>query len=223
MKDRQKSFYPAFCFLAAFFLWTIAVKFVDVQNIGPQNSTVGFAALNGAFHRLTGVNMALYAITDWLGLVPLGFVMTFGLQGLVQWIRRKKLSRVDPDLRLLGVYYLVVLAIFLLFERVVINYRPILINNVLEPSYPSSTTMLVLCVMPTVLMQLHRRASNTIWRHIATYMIVAFSAFMVIGRLLSGVHWLTDIIGGILLSTGLMLSYKSIRKYHRCSGSWHGK
>lgn len=97
-----------------------------------------------------------------------------------------------------------------LFEVFAINYRPVLIEGYLEASYPSSTTMLVMCVMPTAIMQFHTRIKTEWLRKIFTYVIIAFTAFMVIGRLVSGVHWFTDIIGGALLSTGLVMLYYSV-------------
>ena len=107
----------------------------------------------------------------------------------------------------LGVFYIVVIAVYLLFECVVINYRPVLINGVLEASYPSSTTMLVMTVMPTALMQWNQRIKTTVLRRSVLVATVAFIAFMVIGRLLSGVHWVTDILGGAMLSISLVSAY----------------
>lgn len=195
------------CLLAAFVLWTVAVCVVDVQPIGPNDSAVGFAAVNGAFHRLTGVHMALYDITDWLSVIPLGCVAGFALLGLAQWIRRKDLRKVDGDILVLGGFYVVVLVVFFLFEKLAINYRPVLIEGVLEASYPSSTTMLVLCVMPSVMLQLRSRMKSGALKRCVQAVLFAFTAFMVVGRLISGVHWLGDIIGGILLSAGLVLLY----------------
>ena len=194
--------------LAAFLLWTILISFVDVQPIGPWESTVGFATVNGMFHKLTGVHMTLYHITDWLGLVPVAFGFGFAILGLVQWIKRKHILKVDYSILILGGYYIVVLAGYLLFEEIVINYRPVLIASYLEASYPSSTTLLVLCVMPTAIMQLNTRIKNICLRRIVSWSIKAFIAFMVIGRLLSGVHWLTDIVGGIFLSGTLVRLYR---------------
>ena len=193
--------------LVGFLLWTAAVRTVDVQAIGPQGSAVGFAALNRGFHDLTGVHMSLYTITDWLGLVPFGVALGFACLGLVQWIRRKQIRQVDFDLLALGGFYLTVMAAYVFFEQVVINYRPILIEGVLEASYPSSTTLLVLCVMPTAWMQLRARIRKNRLRRCVAVLIFGFVVFMVLGRLVSGVHWLTDIIGGILLSAGLILMY----------------
>ena len=196
--------------LAAFALWTVSVRFVDVRAIGPRESSVGFAALNGYVHELTGVNISLYEITDWLGLVPLGVSFGFAVLGLVQWIKRKSLFKVDRSILVLGVLYIAVMSVYILFETVVINYRPTLIDGYLEASYPSSTTMLVMCVMPTAMIQLRTRIRNDVFRRCVTVAIAAFIAFMVIGRLASGVHWITDIIGGVLVSAGLVLLYASV-------------
>ena len=198
--------------LVAFVLWTIAIQFIDVKAIGPRESTVGFATINSFVHNLTGVHMSIYTITDWSGLVPIGFAMGFALLGLIQWIKRKHLGKVDYTIFVLGGFYIVVIAVYIFFEMFVVNYRPVLINGYLEASYPSSTTMLVMCVMPTAIMQFNARIKNGVLRRFVTFVIAAFIIFMVIGRLVSGVHWLTDIVGGVLLSTGLVLLYFSVSK-----------
>ena len=196
----------------AFLLWTVLVRFVDVRAIGPEGSSVGFAALNGYVHELTGVNWLLYTVTDWLGIVPIAVALGFAILGLVQLIKRKSLWKVDHSILALGVFYIVVMAAYIFFEVVVINYRPTLIDGYLEASYPSSTTMLVMCVMPTAAMQLNARIKNTILKRCAIIAIIVFIAFMVIGRLISGVHWITDIIGGTLLSAGLVTVYDAFGK-----------
>ena len=196
--------------LAVFVLWTVLIRFVDVEAIGPRQSSVGFATLNGYIHNLTGVNMSLYIITDWLGLVPIGVAFGFAVLGIVQCIKRKSLLKVDRSILTLGGFYIVVMAVYILFEIVVINYRPTLIDGYLEASYPSSTTILVMCVMPTAMMQLRTRIKNDLFRRCVMLTITVFIIFMVIGRLVSGVHWITDIIGGALLSTAIVLMYYSI-------------
>ena len=211
-KDNQKTLYTAICMLAVFVLWTIAIQFVDVKAIGPQNSSVGFATLNQFIHNLTGVNMSLYTITDWLGLVPLGFAMGFALVGFIQLIKRKHILKVDFNILALGGFYIVVFAIYIFFELFVVNYRPILINGFLEASYPSSTTMLVMCIMPTAIMQFNNRIKNETLKKLVSVSIIVFILFMVIGRILSGVHWITDIIGGALLSFGLVMLYCFVSK-----------
>ena len=150
--------------------------------------------------------MGLYILTDWLGLVPVCFGFGFALLGLTQWIGRKSILKVDRSILVLGGFYLAVLAVYLFFEACPVNFRPVLIDGRLEASYPSSTTVLVLCVMATAALQLKARMKNS--RQMVAA-ITAFSAFMVLARLLSGVHWVTDILGGILLSAGLVLLYRA--------------
>ena len=207
---KKKKLWISASLLMTFILWTVLVSLVDVQAIGPQSSSVGFATINQFVHNLTGVNLILYTITDWLGLVPIAVAFGFAVLGLVQLIKCKSLLKVDHSIIVLGIFYIVVIAVYILFEMIVINYRPTLINGYLEASYPSSTTMLVMCVMPTAAMQLNHRIKNTILRRGIFISIIAFVAFMVLSRLISGVHWITDIIGGALLSVGLVTAYDAL-------------
>lgn len=209
-KQNQRQICTALGLLTAFMLWTAAISLIDVQAVGPLQSTVGLATLNCFFHNLTGVHMSLYTITDWLGLVPLSVMFAFALLGLSQWIKRRNFFKVDHSILLLGGFYVVVIAVYVFFERCVVNYRPVLIEGVLEASYPSSTTMLVLCVMPTAMMQFRTRIKNHTCRSCVNCVITAFIVFMVTFRLVSGVHWVTDVIGGVLLSAGLITMYASI-------------
>lgn len=201
----QTTFFQALGALAAFILWTAAICYVDVRPIGPEGSAVGFAALNSAFHRFTGVHMELYVITDWLGLFPVAVSFAFGLLGLKQLLQRKRLQLVDPDILALGAFYLLVIG---MFEKLALNYRPVHIQGILEASYPSSTTLLTLCVMGTARMQLKRRIRRPWLQKNLLWAVDLFTGFMVTGRLFSGVHWRTDIVGGIFLGAGLLLLYR---------------
>ena len=209
-KKSRRLFFLGASLLAAFVLWTVLVCFVDVQAIGPEGSSVGFATLNGCVHDFTGVNISLYVITDWLGLIPIGVAFGFAVLGLVQWIKRKSILKVERSILALGGFYIVVMAVYILFQMVVINYRPTLIDGYLEASYPSSTTMLVTCVMPTAMMQFRARIKNKVFSRCVMIAIAVFIVFMVIGRLVSGVHWITDIIGGALVSAAIVLMYYAI-------------
>ena len=154
MKRKSKNtFISGLIFIMLFIIWTVAVVSVDVKSVGVNGTSVGFVTLNTWFHNLTKVNMTLYNITDWAGLVPIFICMFFGGVGLIQLIKRKSLLKVDFDIIALGIYYIIVISGYIIFEMIPINYRPILINGILESSYPSSTTLLVLAVMPTVIFQ----------------------------------------------------------------------
>lgn len=210
MKKRKSKLFAALLLLAAFILWTAALRHVDVRVIGPKGSSVGFAAMNLFFRQRIGVHMTLYTLTDWLGLIPLCFALGFALLGLTQLIRRRSLLRVDRSILILGGFYLLVIAVYVFFENTVINYRPVLIGGQLESSYPSSTTMLALCILPTAMMQLNVRIRSRFLRILILVGLAAFTGFMVIGRWLSGVHWTTDILGGILFSAGAVMLYHAV-------------
>nr|WP_314461716.1 phosphatase PAP2 family protein [uncultured Clostridium sp.] len=198
---------------ALFILYTILLLYVDVKPIGPNGSLVGFATVNERLHSLFGVHMWLYNITDWLGLVAILVALGFAVLGAVQLIKRRIFLRVDSNILVLGGFYLLVIAAYTFFEIFVVNYRPILIENVLEASYPSSTTMLVMCIMPTAMMQLHQRIKSKNIRVVVNSLLGLFTAFMVVGRMVSGVHWFTDILGGALLSVSLIMLYYSVNKW----------
>ncbi len=211
-----------------FIVWTILIQRVDVRAAGQNGTNIGFAAFNLWFHRTTGVHMTLYTVTDWLGLVPVAVCLCMGAVGMVQLIRRRSLLRVDGDILLLGLYYILVIAGYLFFEMVPINYRPVPIDGVMEASYPSSTALLVLSVMPTLEFQLARRGRSMRARTSASVFSGLFTAFMVIGRLVAGVHWATDILGSLLLGPGLFLIYRAAvqwadqRKAGRGEENQHG-
>lgn len=210
MKEhRKKLLFLGSISIAVFVLWTVLIQTVDVQPFGAKGTNIGFATINCWFHKLTGVNMEIYTITDWLGLIPIFICIIFGGMGFVQLIQKRSIFKVDRDIILLGAYYIIVIFVYLLFEKIPINYRPILIEGFLEASYPSSTTLLVLCIMPTLMEQVNRRSESVIFKEIIKAFVICFSAFMVLGRLISGVHWLTDIVGSIMLSFGLFCIYKA--------------
>ena len=196
-------------YMVLFGVWTVLIQKIDVQMAGETGREVGFATLNRWLHQLTGVHMKLYTVTDWLGLVPVAICLFFAAVGFAQLVNRKNLLNVDADILLLGVYYALVILGYLVFEMVPINYRPVFIEGRLEASYPSSTTLLVLSVMPTLVFQAEHRLKQPRAKEIVRILAGCFSAFMVVGRLVAGVHWATDILGAVFLSRGLFCLYKA--------------
>lgn len=209
-RNGKRNLFKGSMSLIAFGGWTLLIKGIDVQPLGQNGTDIGFATFNTWFHRLLDVNMAVYILTDWLGLVPIFVCMIFAVVGFVQLIGRRSILKVDYDILLLGIYYIIVIGSYLIFEMFPINYRPVLIDGVMEASYPSSTTLLVLCVMPTLVEQAERRWQSKVCKRILRILVICFSVFMVVGRLVSGVHWFTDIVGSILLSEGLFGIYKGV-------------
>lgn len=208
-KNLKRHLIAAALLSAAFVLFTLLVCSADVRPVGVRGTNIGFAALNTKFFKLTGVHMTLYTVTDWLGLVPVTVCMAFCAVGISQLVKRKSLFKVDADIIILGFYYAAVIAAYLVFETIPVNYRPVLIDGRAEASYPSSTTLLVLCVMPTLAYEVKRMVKSKTAVKCTFAAAYAFSAFMVTGRLVSGVHWLSDILGGVILSAAMYSLFKA--------------
>ena len=210
----MKKYLPLFisgALLVIFIVFTVLVSNVDVQAIGPNGSCVGFATMNSNFHETTGVNMDLYKFTDYLSLLTIPVGTIFAVMGVVQWVKRKSIFKVDANILALGIFYVVVFISYLLFQFIVINYRPVLIEDVLEASYPSSTTVLSLTLFVTAIDQVLIYIKDALLRDTLILFDVTFSLFLIIGRVFSGVHWASDIIGAILLSAVLICSYFGIK------------
>lgn len=196
-------------------IYTLLVKYVDTSTIGPNGSVVGFSSLNSFVFNLTGNNMTLYKITEILGIIPILIALMYAVIGLIQVIDRKSL-KVDKELIALGILYVVVILIYVFFEKCIINYRPVLIDGILEASYPSSHTLLSICICGSALLiNKYLFKNKKIYKYINIVSIISM-VLIVLGRLLSGVHWASDIIGSIIISITLLkileTYYLSIKK-----------
>ena len=193
--------------LLLFCVLIVMLKTVDVFPIGPEGSEIGLSGMNGLMLNLLGAHPFWYDLTELFGILALAVMLCFGIVGLLQLIKRKHLRKVDSDLILLAASYCIVLFFYVLFEILIINYRPILVDGVLEAAFPSSHTMLVLSVLGTAIPQIERRISTRLPRVLLIAGCAVLMATTVLGRLLSGVHWTTDILGGILLSGAVVCCY----------------
>ncbi len=204
--------------LALFVGFTLLIKNVDVKAVGPNSSEVGFADVNTGFHELTHkpleYNETIYKVTEIAGYVALLLVGFYGVIGLLQLIKRKSLAKVDRSLYVLLGLYVVMLALYVLFDKFAVNYRPVLIDGKLEASFPSSHTLLAICVCVSAMIMNKKLFKNKNVK-IYNYLICLLMCLIIFGRLFSGVHWLTDVVGGILLSTALLYGFNSILNYKK--------
>ena len=209
MNKKKRNFFISTILILLAVVFTILVKVVDVKQVGVNETSIGFVTLNQFVFKTTGVNMIWYHITDWLGIIPVFMAMAYALIGLIQLIKRKSLFKVDKEIIILGLFYVVVISIYIFFEKVIVNYRPILMNGFLEASYPSSHTLMTICLCGSSIIVNKKMFNNKITK-LMNMLSLIIIFITVIGRLISGVHWFTDIVGGIFISIALLMTLYSV-------------
>lgn len=210
---KKTKIYSAFSAAAALLFLAVAVlvKKVNVSAIGPLGSSIGLSSINGKIRDAIGYSESLYAFTELLGYISFAVVGGFAVYGLIQLIKRRSFKKIDRELYLLVGFYAAVLAVYVLFEIIVINERPVLMDGELEASFPSSHTMLAICILSTAAHQLYvRLSSSKAARIVSVALCGALATLSVVCRLLSGVHWFTDIIAGIFVSASLVFAYLAV-------------
>lgn len=212
MKENKKFIIISAILFVVFAVFTYLVKTVDVQAIGPQNSEVGFAKLNGAVANAIGYNDFFYSLSEVLGYLAIGTVLIFGLFGVMQLFIRKGIGKVDKDLFVLLGLYVLCLLIYVVFEKVIINYRPVILEEGLEASYPSSHTMLAVAFISAAISQFGARFKNEKTKKTVLALCILDGIGVVVCRILAGVHWLTDIIGAIFIALACFFLYFAIFK-----------
>ncbi len=225
-KNLKTNLYLSVIFWIVFIVYTVSVKFIDVATIGNKLSPVGFSSLNQKFfdlfsrvrydgpsvdYRFQTIN---YNTSEILGYFAILVAVFFVFVGFYQLIKTKSFKKVDKNIYALGGFYAVVMVFYAMFEVIVINYRPLLDAKTgeLEASYPSSHTILTLCMLASALIVIRyifKNLSNSLYI-VTSVVFLAVMIITVATRLMSGVHWFTDIVGGVLLSTALLMSFKTV-------------
>ena len=211
---KKRNFIISILLLISSIIFIVLLKNIDIKCDAVNNSCIGFSTINQFIFNKIGVNMTWYVITDWLGIIPILMSMVYAIIGLKQLIKRKSIRKIDKEIIILGIFYIVVILIYILFEKYIINYRPILMNGFLEASFPSSHTLMTICLCGSSII-----INNRLFKNKFTKIVNVISLFIIIitiiGRLISGVHWFTDIIGGILISSCLLMLFYSILNFNK--------
>lgn len=208
MKKYFNSIFWGLCFI----VFTILVKVIDVQAAGAEGTLIGFAGLNTSVFTILGTNGFCYTLTQIFGLLAIGVAGVFAITGLTQLIKRKSLMKVDREILMAGIIYAAVIILYVLFETLAINYRPLVLEDGLEASYPSTHTMLILTILGTAIPLAGKYIKNQKTALATRFICIVIMWLTVICRLLSGVHWFTDIIGGILISLCLISLYNALKR-----------
>lgn len=193
-------------------LFTILAKVIDVKPVGLDNTNLGFSTINKYVFDLLGTSNLWYEITKYLGVIAILIIFIYGLIGIIQLIKRKSLLKVDKEIIILGIFYIIVMIIYVFFEKVIINYRPVLEEGILEASYPSSHTLLTLFVSGSAIL-INKKLYSNKYIKVINILLFIMMILMPVGRLLSGVHWFTDILGGVLISSALLMSFYTVINY----------
>lgn len=210
MKLKKKNIIVSICLIMLSVIYTILVKNVDVAPIGPKASSVGFSTLNKFVFSFLGRSNIWYNITEVLGMISILIALFYALIGLYKLIKNKSILKIDKEIIILGIFYFVVLLVYLFFEKVIINYRPVLVKGVLEASYPSSHTMLSICICLSAMIINNKLYKSMRISKIINTLSIIIMITTTVGRLLSGMHWISDILGGIIISICLSYIFKTV-------------
>ena len=214
-KKRNKAVFFAGFFIGLFLALTYAVKFYDVAAIGPNGSTIGLSAINALVRDFVGINQNFYAISEKLGLVAIAVAGCICLAWFLRLFSKAK--RADRTFGAYIVLMVLMAASYVLFEKVVINYRPVLINGVLEASFPSSHVLLSMCTLGGAAYVFGTKIKGGFLRFLTVFISVATLIAIVALRTMSGVHWASDILGGLLLSAAWLAVFVALCKKQKRS------
>ena len=207
---KKKSVIISIILIALCILYTVVVKEVNVSTIGPNESKVGLSCINDFFKDIIGVNKGFYTITNYMDIVLVLIPAIYGSIGLGQLIKRKSFKKVDRELYILAIFYSIVILTYVAFEHITINYRPVLINGELDLSYPSSHTLAAICICGSaIIINFKLFKDKGIFKYISIFSTISMF-IIILGRLLSGYHWFSDIIGGLLISSTLLYIFNNL-------------
>lgn len=215
MKKEAINFILAIVFLVLSAGFIYGCKNINVDKVGPNKVEVGYSSINEKVFNKLGKNDKYDKISDYLLYEAMATVGIFGVIGLYQLIRRKSLLKIDGDIWMLAWYYVLVVAVYVGFDKLSINLRPILTEKGAEPSFPSSHTLITFCFLGVTMIQASDRVRKKALRWFINIVCIGSMLAMPILRLLAGMHWFSDVVGGIIIGHVFVLAYKAFYLRHR--------
>ena len=207
---RKLSYALTIILLISFIVFTIIVKCVDVKPLGINETNIGLSTFNISVRDKIPYNETWYKITKYFGYLWFVVCGLFAAYGIYLFIKNKSLKKIDYKLYILFSIFLLAIILYISFEFIKINYRPILEDGKMELSYPSSHTLLSIAIFVPSALYIIDSKFNKIFKYISVPTLLILAILIVVGRFLSGVHWATDIFGGIILGSFLISLYISI-------------
>ena len=209
MNSVKRDFKRPLVMLVVTILFSVLTFVVDRKPIGYDGTSVGFSSINGLFAGSFGYNPVMDTLSDIAMYLSFLVVAAFAFFGVMQLIRGKSLSKVDKVIIGLGILYVIVAVLYVAFDKIPINYRPILQpgETELETSFPSTHTLVICTVLGSGIVAVKRLFKNEMTVRVLKIAFIAIMAIGVCARLFAGVHWLTDIVAGLLFSVTLVSLY----------------
>lgn len=213
MKENNKrNKFAAVLITALTVLFTIMVVTFDVQAIGPNGTSVGFASINKVFADLFAYNENFDKISDVIMYFSFLLVLAAVFMGVVELVKRKSLFKVDSEIIVYGVVLVILVILKVAFDKIALNYRPVLVpgETELEASFPSTHAMISTALFAGFCMVINPYLKDKKIKTTVNALIGILIALEVVCRVIAGVHWLTDIIGGLLFAFTLAVAMKAV-------------
>ncbi|MBQ3436419.1 phosphatase PAP2 family protein [Candidatus Saccharibacteria bacterium] len=139
----------------------------------------------------------------------------FAVLGLVQWISRKSLKKVDKQLLWMPLPLLLMAITYVVFDKfIILNVRP---NGSGEPSFPSTHVMVVATIFFVVALALPKYIKSKTARIVLELFIAALIGLTCVGRVVSQMHWISDTIGALVFAFIFSEIYRQIIKKRKKS------
>lgn len=211
MNKEKRNYYITLAIFIVFIIFTIGVMNIDVMAIGPKDGKVGFSTINKKVFEIFGQNDKWDQVSDKLLSISVFVELGFILITIFQIIKRKSLFKIDYDISIFFILYIIFALINVFFDYIAINNRPIIEDGKVEASYPSTHTFMTVFMLGFLMIEIWCRIKNKAIKNIIYTICVIIMIAMPILRVIAGRHWLTDVIGGVILGLfAVMLAYSLI-------------